>query len=108
MKPRKWDLKVFCIMCSFKFLRIFPLSQFDLPTSRPTLTFADPLDSQQKKSNLKATEGDCLIMTKEMLDNNPAVSHANDYLSSIISNFLLPIFKQVDYTLPGEKINTRY
>ncbi|UZJ52137.1 hypothetical protein CBS101457_001457 [Exobasidium rhododendri] len=61
---------------SYKFLRIFPLSQFDLPTSRPTLKFADPHEDTAKNADNTQEERDERgIMTREMEDNNPSVDY---------------------------------
>lgn len=85
------SLSLFSLYDSFKFLRIFPLSQFDLLSSRPTLTFPDPhqLSNQAKQQSASKTTQDkreptSKFMSPEMEANNPAVDYTLPELITFI------------------------
>lgn len=107
----------FALAESFKFLRLFPLSQYDLPASRAILPFPeiDALYSDQLKQTLrpvKATKQDdeddrpsnqqdahstniahpkrSKLMTRDMEQLNPAVSLPQPSTSPVETNTLTP------------------
>lgn len=46
LAAKAYNKPVYALAESFKFLRLFPLSQFDLPTPKPILQFAEPENDQ--------------------------------------------------------------
>ncbi|EPQ26977.1 uncharacterized protein PFL1_05612 [Pseudozyma flocculosa PF-1] len=78
----------FALAESFKFLRLFPLSQYDLPASGNILAFPELSDDQQAKAAerclpVRATKEDdddetaqrSKLMSKEMVQLNPAIDY---------------------------------
>ena len=86
-------LTFFLFQISFKFLRIFPLSQFDLPSSRPTLTFPDQEElineEGQKQSTptidtKKQSATNTKLMTTAMEEKNPQIDYTKPDLITFI------------------------
>lgn len=68
------------------------------------MTFTDPRKVQATRSEAKQVEGERRIMTKEMDQNNPAVSLVLgcSILCQTKADRLFLWSMQVDYTLPGQ------
>ncbi|KAH8918452.1 nagb/rpia/CoA transferase-like protein, partial [Atractiella rhizophila] len=87
---------------SFKFTRLFPLSQYDLPVHKAPLTFSTTtLPSKPSKSNLSSTPNspiprrtlntssfpEPLLMTSDQVDNNPLLDYTTpDLVGLVISD----------------------
>lgn len=82
---------------SFKFLRVFPLGQEDLPTARPVLPF--PIDPSSEPA---AKTSGARRMTEDMEALNPLVSPPSLPLGVVQRNghTLTREKAQIDYTPP--------
>ncbi|KAG0143765.1 hypothetical protein CROQUDRAFT_660855 [Cronartium quercuum f. sp. fusiforme G11] len=85
---------------SYKFLRLFPLSQYDLPTTHPTLQFPQtpqPIKSTLKNANediymprstiIKASTVSSKLSLDEIAQNNPTLDYTTpDLITLVISD----------------------
>jgi hypothetical protein len=89
LAAKHFDKPVYALAESFKFLRLFPLSQQDLPASKPFLTFDEPdpdadfssvLDRKAPSRVLTANAPPVPFeMTLEQLEKNPLLGALSAY-----------------------------